>query len=179
VGLTLATLQQFWLHAPSDVTIVIKTGLYTTVIKSKLIYIPHLKVTRKHWRECKSPSDCHLEFGWIEHHIKLLLIAQFGKAQISLSQLPHDVCNKPVTSPLAQISLCQLPRNFPRQGSFGEVGIMEFGLKGMSWVCREHHGEVTMVEFGLKDISNHSWAITMWNQYGGFDLELWPWRLKS
>jgi len=34
-----------------------------------------------------------------------------------------------VTSPLAQIPLRRLPRNLPRLGSFGEVGIVEFGLK--------------------------------------------------
>jgi len=29
-------------------------------------------------------------------------------------------------------------------------GVMEFGLKGMSQVCRGRHGEVGIVEFGLK-----------------------------
>ena len=55
----------------------------------------------------------------------------------------------PMTSPLAQISLCRLPRNFPIQGSFGEVGIMKFGLKGTSRVCHGRHREVGIVEFGL------------------------------
>ena len=34
-------------------------------------------------------------------------------------------------------------------GTEGRVGIMEFGLKGTSWVCRGRHGEVGIVEFGL------------------------------
>jgi len=38
----------------------------------------------------------------------------------------------------AQIPLRRLPRNFP--GKFREVGIMEFGLKGTSRVCRGRHG---------------------------------------
>ena len=39
--------------------------------------------------------------------------------------LPRQVRDKPLTSPLAQIGkLRRLPRNF------GEVGVMEFGLKG-------------------------------------------------
>jgi len=45
---------------------------------------------------------------------------------------------------------CRLPRNFHVWGSFGEVGVMEFGLKGTSRVCRGRHGEVGMMEFGLK-----------------------------
>jgi len=49
----------------------------------------------------------------------------------------------------AQIPLRRLPRNFPERESFGEVGIMEFGLKGTSRVCRGRHGEVGIVEFGL------------------------------
>jgi len=65
--------------------------------------------------------------------------------QIPLSRLPREhslglkhpkqassqqTRDKPVTSPLAQIPLRRLPRNFPStvQGSFGEVGVMEFGL---------------------------------------------------
>jgi len=42
---------------------------------------------------------------------------------------PRQVRDKPVTSPLAQISLRRLPRNFPVRGSFGEVGVLEFRLK--------------------------------------------------
>jgi len=49
--------------------------------------------------------------------------------QIPLCRLPRDVRDEPVTSPLAQIPLRRLPRNFPARGSFGEVGVMEFGLK--------------------------------------------------
>jgi len=59
-----------------------------------------------------------------------------AKAQIPLSRLPRDVRDKSVTSPLAQIPLRRLPRNFPERGSFGEVGVMEFGLKGTSRICR-------------------------------------------
>ena len=33
--------------------------------------------------------------------------------------------------------------------SFGVVGVMEFGLKGTSRVCRGRHGEVSVVEFEL------------------------------
>ena len=36
-----------------------------------------------------------------------------------------------------------------RPGSFGEVAVMEFGLKGTSRVCRGRHREVGIVEFGL------------------------------
>ena len=50
----------------------------------------------------------------------------------------------------APIPLRRLPRNFPVRGSFGEVGVMEFGLKGTSRVCRGRHGEVGIVEFGQK-----------------------------
>jgi len=35
-----------------------------------------------------------------------------------------------VTSPLAQISLRRLLRNFPVRGSFGEIDVVEFGLCG-------------------------------------------------
>ena len=35
------------------------------------------------------------------------------------------------------------------RGSFREVGVMEFGLKGTSRVCCGHHGEVGIVEFEL------------------------------
>jgi len=35
------------------------------------------------------------------------------------------------------------------RGSFGEVGVMEFGLKGTSRVCCGRHGKVGIVEFGL------------------------------
>jgi len=75
-----------------------------------------------------------------------------GKAQIPLCRLPCDVRDKPVTSPLAEIHLRRLPRNFPVRGGFGEVGVMEFGLgdvTGLSRTCRGRHGEVGIVEFGL------------------------------
>ena len=39
--------------------------------------------------------------------------------------------------------------DFPGRGSFGEVGVMEFGIKGTSRVCRGRQGEVGIVEFGL------------------------------
>jgi len=50
---------------------------------------------------------------------------------------PRQIRDKPVTSPLAQIPL--LPSNFPVWGSFGEVGVMEFGLycvRNRSTCCR-------------------------------------------
>ena len=50
------------------------------------------------------------------------------KAHIPLCRLPRVVRDIPVTSPFAQIPLRRLPRNFPGRGSFGEVGIVEFGL---------------------------------------------------
>jgi len=37
----------------------------------------------------------------------------------------------------------------PVRESFGEVGVMESGLKGTSRVCRRRHGDVGIVEFGL------------------------------
>jgi len=56
----------------------------------------------------------------------------------------------PVTS--ATNPLRRLPRNFSGRGSFEEVGVMEFGLKETSRVCRGRHGEVGIVEFGLKRV---------------------------
>jgi len=41
--------------------------------------------------------------------------------------------------PFSRIPLCRLPRNFPIRKSFGEVGIMEFRLQGMSRVCSRRH----------------------------------------
>jgi len=52
-----------------------------------------------------------------------------NQVQIPLYRLPGDVRDKLVTSPLAQIPLRRLTRNFPARGSFGEGGVMEFGLK--------------------------------------------------
>jgi len=54
-----------------------------------------------------------------------------AKAQIPLYRLPRDVRDKPVTSPLVQIPLRS--RNFPGRESFGEVGVMEFGLNVFRW----------------------------------------------
>jgi len=62
-----------------------------------------------------------------------------AKAQIPLYRLPRDVRDKPV-SLLSQIPLRRLPR---------KVGVIEFGLKWMSRVCRGRNGEVSIVEFGL------------------------------
>ena len=49
-----------------------------------------------------------------------------GKPRFHYADFPRDVRDKPVTFPLAQIPLCRLPETSP--GSFGEVGVMEFGL---------------------------------------------------
>ena len=49
-------------------------------------------------------------------------VTSLKEAQIPLCRLPRGVCDKPVTSPLAQIPLRELPRNFL-------VGIVEFGLE--------------------------------------------------
>ena len=38
------------------------------------------------------------------------------------------------------------------RGSFWKVGLMEFGLKGTSRVCRGRHEEVGIVEFGLMTV---------------------------
>ena len=65
------------------------------------------------------------------------------KAQILLCRLPRDVRDAPVTSPLTQIPSRRLPRNFPTGGSFGEVGVMKFGLKGTSRVRRGLVADVT------------------------------------
>jgi len=55
------------------------------------------------------------------------------EAQIPLCRLPRDdsrqVREKPATSPLVQIPLRRLPRNFPVRSSFGGIDVMEFGLK--------------------------------------------------
>jgi len=39
--------------------------------------------------------------------------------------------------------------DFPETSQFGEVGVMENGLKGASRVCRGRHGKVGIVEFRL------------------------------
>ena len=54
----------------------------------------------------------------------------------------------PATSP-RQSRDVPFNRRLLRRGSFGEVGVMKFGLKGTSRVCRGRHGEVGIVEFGL------------------------------
>jgi len=56
-------------------------------------------------------------------------MAALLKPKFHYSNFPvtRDVRDKHVTSPLAQIPLRRLPR-----GSFGEVGVMESGLKGTS-----------------------------------------------
>jgi len=51
----------------------------------------------------------------------------------------------------AQIPLRRFLRNFPGRESFGEVGVMKFGLKGTSRVCRRRH-VVGVVEFGFKPV---------------------------
>jgi len=67
-----------------------------------------------------------------------------SEAQIPLCRFPRDVCNKPVMSPFAKFHYV----DFPETSSSGEVGVMEFGLKGTSRVCRRRHGEVGIMEFG-------------------------------
>jgi len=68
----------------------------------------------------------------------------------------HSRCSCKLLRPgdKAQIPLRRLRRNFPGRESFGEVGVMEFGLKGdvtgLSQTCRGRHGEVGIVEYGLK-----------------------------
>jgi len=44
-----------------------------------------------------------------------------------------------VLSCQAQVPLCRLPRNSSVRGSFGEVGVMELRLKGVSRVCHGRH----------------------------------------
>ena len=58
----------------------------------------------------------------------------------------------------AQIPSRRLLRNFHGRGSFGEVGVMEFGSKGTSRVCRGRHGEVGIVEFGLNCDSDDAYS---------------------
>jgi len=67
-----------------------------------------------------------------------------GRTSLKLKFLIKFFPNHTPTSP---------NRNFPVQGSFGEVSVMEFGLKGTARVCRGRHGEVGIVEFGLKPIT--------------------------
>jgi len=52
-------------------------------------------------------------------------------------------------NPFSPNSITPTSPKLPIQGSFGEVGVMEFGLKGTSRVCRGRHGEVGIVELGL------------------------------
>jgi len=84
------------------------------------------------------------------------------QAKIPLYRLPRDICDKPVTSPLAQIPLHQLPR---KRGSFAEVGVMKFGLKGTSRVRHGRHGEVSIVEFGLRSTTAMSHTIHRHTDY--------------
>ena len=49
-----------------------------------------------------------------------------------------------MTSPLAQIPLRRLPWNFPVQGSFVEVGVVEFGLQFVCHVGLRHAGRELM-----------------------------------
>ena len=48
--------------------------------------------------------------------------------------------------------------DFPETSPDGEVGVMEFGLKGTSRVCRGRHGEVGIVDFGHKTVA----PVTNW-----------------
>ena len=56
----------------------------------------------------------------------------------------------------AQIPLRRLPQNFPIRESFGEVGVMEFGLKGTSRVCR---GLVSWTSRGSRHRPSGIWAL--------------------
>ena len=67
------------------------------------------------------------------------------KPKFHYADSPRDVRNKPVASLLTQIPSHRLPRTSPD----GEVGVMEFRLKGTSRVLRGRHGKVGTVEFGL------------------------------
>jgi len=93
------------------------------------------------WRHQPTVSKSHNTPVSCAHNCRD--IAALGKAQIPLCRLPRDVRDKPVTSPLARILLRRLPRKFPVRGSFGEVGVMECGLKGTSRVCRGLVADVT------------------------------------
>ena len=84
-----------------------------------------------------------------EHVSSCLHLIHLVMAKFHYADFLRDVRDKPVTSPLAQIPLRRLPRNFPVWWSFGEVSIMEFGLKGTSQVCCGCHLEVGIVEIGL------------------------------
>jgi len=44
---------------------------------------------------------------------------------------PTKFCVGSIAASYGQIPLRRLPRNFPVQGSFGEVGVVEFGLYGV------------------------------------------------
>jgi len=62
---------------------------------------------------------------------------------------PRQVRNKPV------IPLRRLPRNFPVRGSFGEVGVMEFGQWNLQW------------SVGLSVVTRG------WNANDVFDINVW------
>jgi len=67
-----------------------------------------------------------------------------SNSQIPLCQLPSDIRNKPVTSPLAQIPICRLWGS-RRNGIWAKGDVM-----GLSWT----YGEVGLVEFGLKQTTS-------------------------
>jgi len=116
---------------------------YTHILQILLTFISHFSssvfVPPAHYLEL-----FHVRLVHKVHHWELMW--QYFLSPNSTMPTSHD---KPMTSPLAQIPLCRLPRNFPVQGSFGEVDVTEFGLKGTSRVCRGRYREVGIVEFGL------------------------------
>ena len=65
---------------------------------------------------------------------------------LRVSRGKHPSASGSFAMALSPNSIRRLPRNFP---GFGEVGVMEFELKGTSRVCRGRHRKVGMVEFGL------------------------------
>jgi len=68
-----------------------------------------------------------------------LIDKALDKAQIPLYRLPRDVRDKPVTSPSSN----SITLTSPKLLRFGEVGVMEFALKGTSRVCRGLVADVT------------------------------------
>ena len=71
-------------------------------------------------------------------------LRQRVKAQIPLRRLPRDVRDKPVTSvPFSPNSITPTFPKLPVRRSFGEVGVMEFGLKSTSQFCRGLVADVT------------------------------------
>ena len=80
------------------------------------------------WRAKKqTPFRCYYDTMSLDTVIveKMYSTADVVHRSASVARFPVRYAPQPIQ---AQIPLRRLPRNFPGRGSFGEVGIVEFGL---------------------------------------------------